>query len=108
MPNRKETYKIVYIPKHHPYYCMSSNGYILEHRLVMAIHLGRPLITSEMVHHKDNRKRHNWIENLEIMRRKDHELISYYQDAVRIAKLWNERKGDMEKQLKEAGLEEYI
>lgn len=54
-----------------PFYAMSqvkagNSRYCLEHRLVMARHLGRPLTSEETVHHKDNDPSHNDISNLQL------------------------------------------
>jgi hypothetical protein len=43
-----------------------KDGYVMEHRLVMAIHLGRLLDRVEVVHHKDHNTRNNDIKNLEL------------------------------------------
>lgn len=45
---------------------------IFEHRHIMEQNLGRPLSKSEIVHHKDENKRNNTIENLQVLLRTDH------------------------------------
>lgn len=72
-------YISIYIMPDHPFWSMATErtkhrGYVFEHRLVMAQHLGRPLKPWEIVHHKGNKypqgsiedKADNRIENLKL------------------------------------------
>ncbi len=56
-------YYAVYIPEH-PY--AFGRGYVYEHRLVVEKQIGRHLMPSEIVHHKDGNKRNNHPDNLEL------------------------------------------
>jgi hypothetical protein len=57
--------RLVYIDN--PYFSMAnSDGYLLEHRLVMAEHLGRVLKSHETVHHIDGDIQNNNLENLQL------------------------------------------
>ena len=64
----KNGYIYVKISPDHPFYhaMATSAGYALEHRLVVAEHLGRPLKDTEIVHHKNGNKTDNRLENLEL------------------------------------------
>ena len=65
-----EGYVLVWLPIDDPLAGMamrsSPSRYVLEHRLVMARHLGRPLAKDETVHHVNGVRDDNRIENLQL------------------------------------------
>lgn len=66
----KDGYILVRIPPDHPFSCMANkNGYVYEHRLIMAEKLGRPLTSDEIVNHRNRIKDDNRLENLELCTR---------------------------------------
>lgn len=59
----KDGYVLVHCPDHPN---ARRNGYLLEHRLVMSEHLGRPLKRHEVVHHIDGDHQNNALDNLSL------------------------------------------
>lgn len=65
----RDGYLQIYLPDHP---MAVADGYVSLHRLIIAGHLGRMLLKSEHVHHKDGDKLNNDIENLEIISLSEH------------------------------------
>ncbi len=71
-----------YIMVRCPEHPRAQNGYIQEHRLIMEKHLGRYLLPSETVHHKNGVKADNRIENLELWAKSHSDGARYADLAV--------------------------
>lgn len=81
-------YVTVYIKRDDFFFPMSYmrsgyGGYVQEHRLVMARHLGRCLHCWEIVHHKNRVRDDNRIENLQLVSDDRHRQISILESKIR-------------------------
>jgi uncharacterized protein (DUF1330 family) len=72
---RKDGYILIRIPNRDKN--STGKGYELKHRLVMAKHLKRPLLRSEIVHHINGNKSDNRIKNLKVMTQSEHAKQDY-------------------------------
>ncbi len=71
---RSDGYALVVIPS---YPLCKPKGYVFEHRIVIAIHLGRTLESHEVVHHINGNRSDNRLINLELMENGQH--VSFHQ-----------------------------
>lgn len=69
-PKTANGYIYILLQPSDPLYCMANrSGYVMEHRLVMARAIGRPLGQWENVHHLNGIRPDNRIENLELWKK---------------------------------------
>jgi hypothetical protein len=60
-------YALVQAPADFPFPKMvDRRGYIREHRMILALHHGRPLERREVTHHRNGDRSDNRLENLEL------------------------------------------
>lgn len=91
-------YLFVYLKQDDFFYPMAhSNGCVLEHRLVMAKHLGRCLQAWEVVHHLNHKRDDNQIENLKLASDIGHKQLTLLE--ARIKRL-EEKVGEQGKLIK--------
>lgn len=81
---RKGDYDYALVPEHPN---ATKNGYVLYHRIVMENHLGRLLDKSEVVHHVNENKHDNRIENLQILDSREHVRLHVAQRGRQICRL---------------------
>lgn len=82
-------YWTVLLRPDNPFYSMTDKyGYVLEHRLIMARHLGVCLKPYEIVHHINSVKTDNRLENLELLASHTEHLAStlHQKEIIRLGK----------------------
>ena len=65
-------YIVIYVPKH-PH--AHKDGYVMFHTVLMERKIGRYLNEDEVVHHINHNKQDNRIENLQLMKKEDHQRM---------------------------------
>ena len=74
-----------YVREHRPEHPAADKlGFVLQHRLVAEIALGRYLRSDEVVHHKDRNRRNNLPDNLQVMTNSEHTMLHAKEDDHKI------------------------
>jgi len=82
--------QVVLEPNDFFYPMVTKQGYVLEHRLVMAKYLGRNLHPWEIVHHKNSIRDDNRIENLQLVSDIGHKQITFFEQRLKYLENENE------------------
>lgn len=93
----KGDYFYALVPEH-PF--ATKNGYVLYHRIIVENHLKRILNANEVVHHLDGNKKHNDIDNLQVMSIKEHTKHHKKEKGRKYVKLkcpWCEKEFELPK-----------
>ena len=78
-------YRLIKIHPDDFFYPMAQgDGYVFEHRLVVAKSLGRCLHRWEIVHHKNHGRSDNRIENLQLFSNDRHNQITYLSERIKL------------------------
>lgn len=72
-----------------------KGGYAMEHRIIMAKHLGRVLHLWETVHHKNHIRDDNRIENLQLVSDERHEQITRLEKRIKFLEAKVEEQGKL-------------
>lgn len=69
-----------YVRSWAPNHPWPRKGYMMEHVRIMELKIGRRLLRSECVHHKDHDRKNNSPENLQLMTRSEHSKLHRAED----------------------------
>lgn len=78
-----------YMLLHMPDHPKARRGYIREHRYVIEKIIGRLLENDEIVHHIDGNTLNNSPENLQLMKKRDHDRMNV---SLNVHKRWLDRR----------------